>query len=1308
MTTMKVLSLLLSINLYFKVVSTDSTLSQAFNITCDPHNDNSQRCQSESLETIADKVKENADVQINIKLCQLILTTNVSFTKLSSLTISGCEHNTTTITCSAGHNANSAAVVFSDIFDVVKLNFLIFVSCGPQINSPEEKMYYSALTMLRCRNVELYKIVIAKSRGTGLTILYPQGGRVIIESTVFKENKIPQNNSTDVAYGGGGIRVVIGQRERDTEPMAFHFNNCTFENNVAHTTKFDYGYTNTIGEVETGYGSGGGAHLAFVNGVRDVNVSFFSCKFIANQAFIGGGITVKIYGAKSNDIRQNITFEIGDSLFEQNGCGSQTRSTYFGGGAYFSFATYTDGAIITDSHYFVKNVSFIENCAEVGGGVFYYSNRGKQGYNDNENNSMFFDNCTFKSNQAHLGSAIEMSTSTFLKLITGYAIVPKFKDCCFLENFVFINQSQNVQTTAGIGTIYASLYNIHFVGLNHFESNWGTPVYVINGIVNCTNGSVSFVNNTGLQGGAMALIGSSTMIVGPHKYEFINNTAIHQGGAIYVSLTDSVDFILSRSCFIYYHYDLETDSVALSANYSNWKANITFIGNKAEDDTSGHAIYATSLHPCQIINNGTSKHPKYTLVTNISEAFSARGIHFDDNPSHPQIATDGTKLHTSRETPWMIIPGEKYQHGVTMTDDLNHSVNASLRVAIRSNHQDVELNSGFYTFTGSEIQLKGKPDHNASLFIYAVSAKQSYIKLNVTLLKCPPGFKLTDRGICDCNANTYVGLLKCDLDKFNGHLHFGYWVGLMETPSGSQELVTSLCPFCDYSLGSPHSSSEFIVLPRDYTNLSKTVCGGSRTGTVCGKCQDNYTIHFHSPGFQCKAIKPRGCNFGWFVYILSELIPVTLVFVIILIFNIRFTSGAINGFILFSQMLHTLDISASGIIVLPSSISDWSQGYQIVYGFFNLDFFNSESLSFCLWENTSALDMLAIKYVTISYTLLMIAAVIWLINSCGGRCCGKCCRFTTVKTSVIHGISTFLLICYAQCVKVSLYLLMPVYFYTDEDNGFKPPVKVWLNGELTYFGKQHLLYAIPALFFLFIVGLLPLALLLSYPLLNRVLTVFGCENVRVISFVSQLVPTTNLKPLLDSFQGCFKDNFRFFSGLYFLYRWIIPLIHMTPGIFNVYYTAVSGVLVFIITLHTICQPYIKRTHNIIDALFFANLLLVTLLSSYNYHKSHGCKKTQREGINSSSIVQLVVIYLPLVVIGAYLLMSLCKKVIGCGYEILSTKFNIRTIFIPARVSQLRELVLGVGEEDGDSELVHERILDRSMSYPKYYGINNNS
>ena len=78
-------------------------------------------------------------------------------------------------------------------------------------------------------------------------------------------------------------------------------------------------------------------------------------------------------------------------------------------------------------------------------------------------------------------------------------------------------------------------------------------------------------------------------------------------------------------------------------------------------------------------------------------------------------------------------------------------------------------------------------------------------------------------------------------------------------------------------------------------------------------------MHFHSPGFLYKLAEPVGSKLGWFFYLLSELVPVTAVFITVLVLNISFTSGTVNDFILFSQLLGTLDIDASGIISLPES-----------------------------------------------------------------------------------------------------------------------------------------------------------------------------------------------------------------------------------------------------------------------------------------------------------------------------------------------------------------------------------------------------
>jgi hypothetical protein len=48
------------------------------------------------------------------------------------------------------------------------------------------------------------------------------------------------------------------------------------------------------------------------------------------------------------------------------------------------------------------------------------------------------------------------------------------------------------------------------------------------------------------------------------------------------------------------------------------------------------------------------------------------------------------------------------------------------------------------------------------------------------------------------------------------------------------ELVTSPCPFCNYSSSASNATEFEVILPRDHSELDETVCGGTRTGIVCG------------------------------------------------------------------------------------------------------------------------------------------------------------------------------------------------------------------------------------------------------------------------------------------------------------------------------------------------------------------------------------------------------------------------------------------------------------------------------------------
>ena len=1217
---------------------------QIFNIICDRNSH--EDCQGETLETTAAKVREQTDVYIDIKTHYLQLRANVTFTNLSSLTINGIA-SLTTVNCSTlSIDGLNAGIVLSNI-EKVTLNNLSLIFCGAVINRTINNKNYSmtsALTIFHCKNIQLNRLVIARSRGIGLILSNYEDGEVNIKSAVFKENTQPKEHIQQSIMGGGGVYITVSQQNVTGQHTLYHFDNCTFENNSAHTDHHKlYRTLNNRGTQLEGYGQGGGMSVAIESGTSNVSVLVINCKFIANSAFFGGGLYVSISGS-DNLVTRNVRVEIRDSFFEGNG-GDCTLNQTFGGGADLNFDTVSDKpilGIISNSQYLVRNVTFVNNCAIVGGGVYYFSDPGRV----DSSNSIIFDNCTWQGNQAHLGSAFAMIPNYFLKIFKGYTTNPVFYDCLFSGNDVFTNHphAHNIHTRyAGLGTIYIDNYNIHFQGYNCFVNNLGSAVYTTNGIVDSQNSSVDFVNNTSLQGGAVALIGSSVIYVGSNNcYKFINNTAIHEGGAIYVFMTSSAEFITPGSCFIQHR--------GTKSRYPN-NISIIFKGNRAKNRTAGYAIYATSIRPCQIINDKTKK----LKVIDAAKLLNLKSVKFDE-PAKTQVATDGATLQGSKVTPHMIIPGENYKHGVILSDDLGHVVtDASFKVSIMKHNGTVQFGANSAAYIGNEIQLRGTKGSTATLDLQIISPRKTYIQLEVELLECPPGYSFSDKNLtCECSADAYVGFLRCE--SFHSYLLPGYWAGQMETRNGS-ELVTSSCAFCKYYDNKNVRTAE-IALPTNYSHLNLYICGETRKGIVCGICQENYSVHFNSPSYQCKPIGPLRCKLGWLFYVLSEIVPVTVIFLSVLIFNIRLNSGAINGFIVFSQLLNSLDTNAGGIVAFPDStvqakINNWMQGHHIVYGFFTLNIFNAEFLSFCLWKNASALDMLAFKYFTILYILLLIVILVWMVNKCSGRCLGKCCRITTLKASVVHGISTFLMLCYAQCVKISFFLLTRVNLFAKANSDFKPPPRVWLNGEIVFFSREHLPYALPAIFCILTIGMLPPALLLCYPLGNKVLDMLHLQDQKIVSYISNRVPinyhVSSLKPLLDSIQCCYKDNLRFFAGLYFLYRWMIVLAYATSPTFGTYYMVVGGILTCILILHSIFQPYIKRIHNITDTLLFANLLVINFLSFFNYYKSQQMK-TYYGFTTTIAVVQLVLIYTPLVVMGVCLLVFSCRSALMCGCQ----------------------------------------------------------
>ena len=104
--------------------------------------------------------------------------------------------------------------------------------------------------------------------------------------------------------------------------------------------------------------------------------------------------------------------------------------------------------------------------------------------------------------------------------------------------------------------------------------------------------------------------------------------------------------------------------------------------------------------------------------------FKTEGVRFDSNQTlKPQISTDGAQLRQSKPTPLLIIPGENYKHGVTITDDFDVMIATLFRASITRNTRTIKLSPSLSSFIGDKVQLSGTPEQTASLYLQTVSPR---------------------------------------------------------------------------------------------------------------------------------------------------------------------------------------------------------------------------------------------------------------------------------------------------------------------------------------------------------------------------------------------------------------------------------------------------------------------------------------------------------------------------------------------------------------------------------------------------------
>ena len=1200
-----------------------------------------------SLDDVPALVNDSTLIQFNTS--ELKLTTLVTFKRKKYVRIVGLDGNTT-ISCLSPNTSTGSGLAFIAVENLTLAN-LTFQNCGALHNSTTANcetgdstvLFRSSIYILNCTDVNVINVSVRHSKGNGMAF-FDTNGTVNVENSTFEWNRVPE--SEVLAYpGGGGVYVEFTyctpghyncnwlsvHKHRLSSNITYTFRNCHFLHNNASTLKPEYGFVHATGTDFQGLGRGGGL-CVFVKGMATNNtVNVSNCVFQENSAIWGGGLYVAFQDSPNYN-----TITIHNSTFESNGC-----YKFGGGGADIGYLSVFKENPPRNNSVTFQNCNFTNNTAKHGGGIEFYSSQVKEIY-CNLTNTIVFLNCTWKQNKARYGSAVGISPHVWDTLSTGFLPVPVFENCTFVSNWVIYNYTYSehwMQYQTGKGALLTSGFRIKFKGTLHFEDNNGTAMYITSSILEFAAGvNVTFMNNTGFNGGAVALMGFSSIQVNDNsEITFANNSAVHLGGAMYVFSINKHDYISSHSCFIQYIGSKPVNQVD--------ERNITFyfIGNHISPQNNGCSIFATSMNPC---HNYCSELSSGNLT--IANAFDCIGNFTFENSSCEnapyEISTFGSDftVNEADPIPLEVVPGKEFELPISIKDDFDHEVPAVYNVVVeRPNNSTVDIDRGYSYISAKRVKLYGNPNDAGQLVLSEIGFGGVSLSLEVHIQQCPPGYILSNercfdfdlpKCICAINSNfSYCGLHRCNDTLFQAYIYHGYWVGYdsNETEYG---LLTAYCPAGFCFLEQEYTKHYLLPPNASRKSLDRLVCGHNRTGILCGECRNGSSAYYHSENLNCS--NEDLCKFGWLLYVLSELLPLTAIFVIVMIFNISFTSGATNGFIFFAQAMDSLQITANGFIWFPDKIYMFTKAHRFIYRLFNFDFFSANALSFCLWEGATTLDVLAFKYVTVAYALLLVLVTIFIMNSCNVYRWCPSFKVSTVKSSVIHGLSAFLIMCYAQCTKVSFYILE----HTDlmsRGHSYNRTV-VFYQGRMEYFHKEHLPYAIPALFCLITIVAIPPILLLIYPVCYKILALLKLDESR---YISRFIPLAKLKPLLDAFQSCFKDNCRFFAGLYFIYRFVLLTSSFASDL-RQFYTVLEIQLIVILVLHSVAQPYKKPWHNALDTLIFGNLAIINGITLYNFTSG----AYSHDQINTLISIQLVLIILPMIYMAGYLIAYFAPKI----------------------------------------------------------------
>jgi len=406
---------------------------------------------------------------------------------------------------------------------------------------------------------------------------------------------------------------------------------------------------------------------------------------------------------------------------------------------------------------------------------------------------------------------------------------------------------------------------------------------------------------------------------------------------------------------------------------------------------------------------------------------------------------------------------------------------------------------------------------------------------------CPAGF-VKSSGICQCYQFLKQFRIKCNINDQTILRPSNFWIAPIQNNNSYSYKISLHCPFY-YCL--PHISHLNFSTPNSQ-------CQFNRSGILCGQCQQGLSTIFGSSHCQ-------QCSNTYLLLIIPIAIAGLVLVLLLFILNLTVTDGTINAFILYVNI-----ISINTPVFFPQ-LGKFTPTYTFI-SLANLDL----GIQTCFYNGMDDYAKMWLQLVFPFYLIFIATALIITSR-----------YFTTIQTltarRALPVLATLFLLSYTKILLVVssvLFSYSKIIHLPSTDT-----TAVWsIDANVPLLGIRFII--------LFIVCLILFLILVPF----NIILLFT-------QYLSRFTLVTKFKPLLDAYQGPYKDNMYYWVGLQLVLRVVFFGMSALDRSINL----IIGVVIITLMegLHSFVRPFKIQIKNYQEQLFILNILILFAVALYS-------------------------------------------------------------------------------------------------------------